>query len=98
MGPASRNLVVWVPDDVLMQRLPDDEAVFLNLKSEEYYGLNAGGTAMWRALTETGRVDLALDMLRDQFDVDPQRLERDLDGFVHRLIDRGLLRADGDTE
>lgn len=96
MGPTPRSVAVRVPGDVLMQRLPDDEAVFLNLATEEYYGLNSTGTAMWRALTETGRVELARDRLLDQLDVDRATLERDLDAFVSGLVERGLLRVDDD--
>lgn len=98
MGPTPRSVVVRVPGEVLMQSLPDDEAVFLNLATEEYYGLNATGTAMWRALTETGRVDLARDRLLDQFDVDRKTLDGDLEAFVSGLVERGLLRVDDGSE
>jgi hypothetical protein len=84
--------VVEVPDEVLVQRLPDDESVFLNLATEEYYGLDASGTAMWDALTETGRTELAFDRLLSEFDIDAETLGRDLDAFVRQLAGSGLLR------
>jgi hypothetical protein len=82
---------VIVPEDVLMQRLPDDESVFLNLATEQYYGLDPTGTAMWAALTETGSVEAALDRLLGEFDVDRAVLSRDLDALVERLVGRGLI-------
>lgn len=88
--PRSRRVVV--PDDVLMQRLPDDESVFLNLATEQYYGLNATGTAMWLALTETGSVDRASGRLLDEFDVDDETLHRDLDDFIRRVAEWGLIQ------
>jgi hypothetical protein len=88
---------VAVPDDVLVQRLPDDESVFLNLETEEYYGLDATGTAMWSVLVDTGRTDLALIRLLEEFDIDEETLGRDLDAFVQQLASRGLLRV-GDDE
>jgi hypothetical protein len=91
-----RPTKVSVPDDVLVQRLPDADSVFLNLATEEYYGLDATGTAMWTALTETGDVGRALDRLRGEFDADQEVLRHDLDALVRRLVDRGLLRC-GDT-
>jgi hypothetical protein len=93
MNQDVRPTGVAVPDDVLVQRLPDGDSVFLNLATEEYYGLDATGTSMWAALTETGDVERALDRLREEFDADQEVLRRDLDALVQRLLDRGLLRG-----
>lgn len=94
MGSQPRQGRVTVPEDVLMQRLPDDESVFLNLATEQYYGLDPTGTAMWAALTETGSVEAALDRLLEEFDVDRQVLSRDLDALVERLVGRGLIEVE----
>jgi len=83
--------VVTVPTDVLVQRLPDDESVFLNLATEQYYGLDATGTAMWAALTETGSVAAAMERLTGEFDVDRDVLARDLHAIVERLVGQGLI-------
>ena len=83
--------VVTVPTDVLVQRLPDDESVFLNLATEQYYGLDATGTAMWAALTETGSVAAAMERLTGEFDVDRDVLARDLHAIVERLVAQGLI-------
>lgn len=91
MGSQRRQGQVTVPEEVLMQRLPDDESVFLNLATEQYYGLDPTGTAMWVALTETGSVEAALDRLLEEFDVDREVLSRDLDALVERLVGRGLI-------
>ncbi len=91
MGLQPRQGRVTVPEDVLVQRLPDDESVFLNLATEQYYGLDPTGTAMWAALTETGSVPAALERLAGEFDVDRQVLSRDLEALVDRLVGRGLI-------
>jgi hypothetical protein len=85
------------PPDVLVQRLPEDELVLLDLASEEYFGLDESGTAMWLALTETGDVDRARVRLQQEFDVAPEVLQRDFDAFVSRLRDRGLLHVGEDA-
>jgi hypothetical protein len=92
MGGPPRG-AVRQPPDVLVQQLPEDELVLLDLVNEEYFGLDTTGTAMWLALTETGDVDGALDRLLGEFDVDREVLRDDLDAFVTRLCDRGLLRV-----
>ena len=83
--------------DVLVQHLVDDESVFLNLATEEYYGLDPVGTQMWSALIETGRTDLAFDRLIATFDIDAETLNRDLEEFVQRLTERGLLLVGDDV-
>ena len=91
MGQQPQQGRVTVPEDVLVQRLPDDESVFLNLATEQYYGLDPTGTVMWAALTETGSVQAALERLTGEFNVDREVLRRDLDGLVERLVGRGLI-------
>ena len=83
--------------DVLVERLMDDESVFLNLATEEYYGLDAVGTQMWSALIETGRTDLALQLLITTFHTDVETIERDLAELVRRLAERGLLLVGDDA-
>ncbi len=92
MGEDLAKTAVEVPSDVLVQRLSDDESVFLNLATEQYFGLDASGTAMWDALTTTGSVDGALAHLLDVFDVDEEVLRNDFDALISQLTRRGLLR------
>jgi hypothetical protein len=85
------------PDHVLVQHLPDDESVFLHLESERYFGLDSTGTAMWKALMETGTTQGAVEHLLEEFDVAPETLVRDLDQLVDDLYDRDLLSVEPDT-
>ena len=80
--------------DVLRQELPDEETIFLNLKTESYFGLDPVGTKMYRALVESQSIGAAYDRLATQFDVDPARLRSDLRAFVRRLLDQGLIELD----
>jgi hypothetical protein len=80
--------------DVLKQELPDEETIFLNLKTESYFGLDPVGTKMYRALVDSPTVGAAYDRLAAQFDVDAARLRSDLRAFVRRLIDQGLIEID----
>lgn len=95
MSIARHNGRISAPAGVLMQELPDDEVVFLNLATEEYFGLDRVGGAMYRAVVECGTVDGAHERLRTEFDVEPERLRRDIDELVETLLDRGLLEHHG---
>jgi hypothetical protein len=45
-----------VPQHVMV-RVLDNEAVFLNLETEEYFGLDQMGTRMWQLLTAAASID-----------------------------------------
>ena len=81
---------VTVPDDVLISHL-QDESVFLNLDSERYYGLDNVGTRFLSVLTTSDTIESAYEQLRDEYDVDPQVLRKDLLALIENLIDQGLL-------
>jgi hypothetical protein len=80
-----------VPDDILIQDLPDGGRIFLNLTTEEYFGLDEVGMDMYQVLVEAGSVAAALARLVVTYDVEPPTLERDLRRFVEGLRDRGLI-------
>lgn len=82
---------VSVSSDVLVQELPDDELIFLDLRTESYFGLDRVGTKMYRALTESSSVQAAYERLAGEFNVDSERLRTDLQAFVDRLVERQLL-------
>jgi hypothetical protein len=72
----------------------DKEAVVLDLKSEQYFGLNESGARMWSVLAETRTINGAFEQLVTEYDVDPETLRKDLEELVAKLIERGLLRVD----
>src|SRR5262245_10044461 len=82
-----------IPDDVLLSEL-DGESVLLNLRTETYFGLNESGTRMWTAVTTAGRVEDAFEALRQEYDVDSERLREDLMVIVAGLLEAGLLEID----
>lgn len=78
-------------DDVIFQAL-HDELVLLNMKSQEYFGLDDVGSEMWNLLIEHGDLEVVTSLLAGKYDVDPQTVRRDLIGLVERLLETGLLK------
>ncbi len=78
--------------DVLMQELPDEETIFLNLSTESYFGLDRTATRMYRALVEGATIGEAYQRLLPQFEVEPDRLRQDLQSLVERLVAHGLVQ------
>ena len=90
--PRSFASRVVVPQDVLVSDV-GGESVLLNLKTEQYFGLDEVGTRMWRALTESTNIEQAYQTLLAEYDVPQQQLRQDLDELMDRLIQQGLLEV-----
>lgn len=83
---------IRVPPDVLVSDV-GGESVFLNLKTESYFGLDDVGTRMWKLLTENGTVESAYQALLTEYDIDEAQLSNDLDELVQKLVDNGLVEV-----
>ena len=79
-----------IAKDVLFQPL-EREGVFLNLKTEQYYGLDPVGTRIWQLLSETQDLEATIRTMRVEYDVDEPRLRSDIEKLTSRLRERGLL-------
>src|ERR1700746_2734056 len=79
-----------VAPDVLF-RLVGDEAVLLNLKTELYLGLDPVGTRMWHVLKDAPSIQAAYDTLLGEYEVEPERLQADLDEFLGKLVEQKLV-------
>ena len=77
------------PADGVFVREVDGELVLLNPTSGRYYGLDRVGLAMWEALSAGESVETARAQLLDRFDVEPTRLEQDLERLIGELERRG---------
>ena len=79
-------------DDVLFQEV-GGEAVLLNLASESYFGLDPVGTRIWVLLTEDAALQRAFDILCEEYEVEPGRLQSDLLALVEKLSEAGLVQV-----
>jgi hypothetical protein len=93
----SRNTQVRPGADVLVSQV-GDELVFLDLASEQYFGLDAVGRTLWERLTTAPNAGAAIDALITEFEVDRATLERDVTVLVGQLAARQLVElTDGPT-
>jgi hypothetical protein len=81
---------VTIPQTVV-PRAVGDEVVLMNLDSGVYSSLDAVGGRMWELLAENGQLRPAYEVLRREYRVEPEALQRDLLELVRRLVDKGLL-------
>jgi hypothetical protein len=83
---------VSVPPDVLVQDL-QGESVILNVESGRYFGLDEVGTRMWAVLTTAKSLQAACDALAGEYEVERERLERDLLALVEKLVEHQLVEV-----
>jgi hypothetical protein len=77
--------------DVMFQTV-GDESVLLNLRTSLYLGLNPVGTRMWVALTGTASAQAAYESLLSEYEVPADQLRQDLEDFLGKLSDHGLIQ------
>lgn len=86
------NQKITFADTVFAQEV-DDEMVILDMESENYFGLDEVGTSIWQAMQEHGTLQDVFDALLEQYDVEPEVLEKDLSDFVEKLLESGLVEV-----
>lgn len=72
------------------------EVAILDLKAGVYYGLDAVGARVWKLIQEPRVVAKIRDTLLLEYDVEPERCERDLLALLQQLADEGLLEEVSD--
>ena len=81
---------VVIPPDTLINVI-GEESVLLNLKNEQYYGLDLMGTQMWKTLTDSNSIQSAFDKLLGEYDVSADVLRNDLNDLLEKLLTHGLV-------
>lgn len=84
----SRRFVV--PAGVVKRSL-DGELVMLNLDTSKCFGLDDVGSRMYELLVSSESSGQVFETLAAEYDVEPERLRRELDELISSLLDRGLL-------
>jgi hypothetical protein len=82
---------VTVSQEVLFQSL-DDQAIWLDLQKECYYGSDEIGLRLWQLFTELGDVDAVMAQMLKEYDVDEESLRKDIVHFINELAEAGLLK------
>jgi len=83
---------VRLAKDVLMQKVGDD-AILLNLNTENYFTLDEVGTRIINALQESDSLKQAVRKLVGIYDVDENKLTSDAIRLVEKCEQHGLLQV-----
>ena len=69
----------------------DGQAVVVVPSRREMHELDETATFLWRELERARSVAELVGALCEEFDVDPDRAEKDVRGFIARLEEKGLV-------
>jgi hypothetical protein len=87
----SLNSTVVVTDEQVSCDLAG-EVIVLGLRDGMYYGLDAVGARVWAMLQERHTIAEIRDQILREYDVDPERCERDLVALISDLVEHSLVR------
>ncbi len=88
---SQRSIVVAAKDQVSSDL--GGETAILDLKAGMYYGLDDVGARVWDLIQEPRNVGDIRDILLEEYDVAPERCERDLLALLQRLADERLIEV-----
>lgn len=88
----SEQSVVTVTKDQVSCGL-GTEAAILNTKHGIYYGLDSIGTEVWKLLQTPCKVTDIQKLLLREYDVEPERCQRDLLALLEELLGAGLIEV-----
>jgi hypothetical protein len=71
----------------------DELLVFLDLRTGTYHAMGSVAACMWDGIRRLEERSAIVQSLSDRYLVDPERLERDLDGFLQQLVSLGFLET-----
>lgn len=81
---------VTIADEVLVQDL-DNTTIVLNLVTEHYYGLDEVGRRLWQLLSELKDVQQVYDIMIEEYDVEPNLLQKDMIRLLNALSEAKLI-------
>ena len=76
-------------DTVFAQQV-DGEIVLLDMNTENYFGLDSVASDIWKLFQDGKTVGETRDALLEMYDVDPERLDNDMETFIKTLLDNKL--------
>ena len=92
----SNDTIVVAAEDQVSSDLGGEVAI-LDLNVGVYYGLDEVGARVWELIQEPRAVGDVRDVLVEEYDVAPERCERELFALLERLAERGLIEVRDET-
>ena len=69
----------------------DEDAILLNMQTNQYYLLDEVGAQLWRLLRDGKSLLESYHKLLEEYEVDPAQLEQDVLELLGKLKEQGLV-------
>lgn len=86
-----------IAPDVLVAKL-HGEAVLLDVRSKNYFQLNATAAAIWSALEQGRTATEIMDELSERYEAPREQIEEEAKRLLDAMRERGLIVAAGSGE
>ncbi len=86
---SGQSVVVATKDQVSCDLA--EEAVVLSLNNSTYYSLNSLGARIWSLIQKPRSVSEIRSIILEEYDVDPDRCEKELLDLLRKLAVQGLI-------
>jgi hypothetical protein len=90
------SLRVTLLPNVIFQQV-HEEAVLLDMTSEQYFALNELGMRTWQLLSEGMDFSKIIQQLLKEYEVDEVSLCNDISNWIHELAGLGLVQVTSDA-
>ena len=85
------DLRIKQSEEILFQDI-QDEIIILNMKNENYLGLDKVGARFWNILLNCNTTKDAYGQLVEEYEVEPTTLKKDLNNFINELLKNNLVK------
>jgi hypothetical protein len=92
LGDISLGSVVVASPDQVSSELAG-EVVILDVNRGVYHGLDPTGARIWKLVQERRKVSDVRDAILSEYNVEPERCERDLLALLRQLAEHGLVEV-----
>jgi hypothetical protein len=75
----------------------DGEVVVVQPSMQMLHLLNGAGSFLWQIFRDGATISDAVDRMLEAYDVDRDTAERDVQEFVHKLVEQGLAEVKTDA-
>ncbi len=87
-----RQQLFKLSPDVLSQNI-DDETILLDMKSENYFGINEVGRRVLEILKDGASINTILEQLLDEYEVEKDILEKDIPILLQQLLEAKIIHS-----
>lgn len=87
---STTSLLVRTPD--LVSAGMDGETVMLDIERGEYFGIGGVGTRAWELLENPVTLGQIILTISAEYEVDQATCEEDMQGFIAKLLEFGVIR------